>query len=149
MMNTYRIHRTYSALSACLVILALLSSCYESSSDDRQFGIFSTLPDSGATDVSPDVAIIITLNTDIDPATATSQTVQLRDASGNSVIGEIYAGGVVLDFRPKNALATNSTYTMTLDSSLAGLNGETLGSDYTFSFTTGTGTLGEEKNTGQ
>jgi hypothetical protein len=65
----------------------------------------------------------------------------VKDGTGAGVSGDIDAGGVVADFRSKDKLAMNTTYTVTLDRDIQDIYGRTLGDylggDYTFSFTTG------------
>lgn len=130
-------------LLAGLVIPSFLTSCLDVGDDDDtpDFGVYSTMPEEGATDVTLDSAVVITFETDVDPDTVTTSTFIVRDETGTAVSGDVYAEGVVADFRVDGYLEAETTYTVTLDESIADIYGRTLGdflgSDYTFSFTTG------------
>jgi hypothetical protein len=133
-----RCHLLFVIIFFCPLFLL---SCYETSDETPPFGIYSTSPEDGATNVALNAAIVITFGTDVDPESVTAATFAVKDGAGAGVSGDIDAGGVVADFRSKDKLATNTTYTVTLDRDIQDIYGRTLGDylggDYTFSFTTG------------
>ncbi len=131
---------------ACLATGLTLASCDRIEDSDDTFGIYSTSPVDGAEGVAAD-AIIITFLSDVDPSTLNSSTFQVRVQGGGSVPGLIGLAGVTADFRPTDGTSSdppvyveftpNTTYVVTLSGDIKGANGIPLGTDYTFTFTTG------------
>ena len=77
----------------------------------------------------------------LDPSTVGSSTVQLRTSSGALVAATVAWDAIArrATLTPTTPLATNSSYTATIESGsngIADLAGNQLGSDYTWSFTT-------------
>jgi hypothetical protein len=130
---------------ACLATCLSLTSCDRIEDSDDTFGVYSTSPVDGAEGVATD-AVIITFLSDVDPATLTSSTFQVRGQGGGAVTGLIGLAGVTADFRPTDGFSDppvyvefspGTTYVVTLSGEIKGTNGIPLGTDYTFSFTTG------------
>jgi hypothetical protein len=146
MVNHSRRKRISAAiLLACLATGLTCASCDRLDDHDDTFGVYSTSPIDGAEGVATD-AVIITFQSDVDPATLTSSTFQVRVQGGGAVTGLIGLAGVTADFRPTDGtsdppvyvdFSPNTTYAVTLSGEITGTNGIPLGTDYTFTFTTG------------
>jgi Bacterial Ig-like domain len=142
-MKTESIIRITFFLIACLQMSFILSSCDVIKNDNENitFKVFDTKPVDGEKDVSTLVSVLIEFSTssDIDETSATRQTVLMADSAGNPVLGDVSSFGTSVTFAPKEPLAAFTTYIVTVKSQLKDTTGQTLGSDYTFSFTTGRG----------
>ncbi len=113
-----------------------------------------TVPSSGATSVSLNTPVEITFNEQMDPTT-TQAAFKLQQTSGTGSPCYVTGGtplctsnggtfswtgtaANILNFDPANNLTASSGYTVTIASTAQDLIGTTLGSSYSFSFTTGT-----------
>jgi len=115
-------------------------------SDSTPFGVFGTIPPDGMTGVPPTASIVIFFNDEVDPSSVSSDSVQITD-NGSPVSGQFggvldAAGNTVLFFVPDSPFGENSTISITLPSggvtTLEDDGGNSLSTDYPFSFTTGT-----------
>ena len=113
--------------------------------DSFELGVFETIPPDGMTGVPPETSIVIFFNDEVDPSTVSSDSVQITD-DGSPVTGDFGGvldadGNTVLFFVPSSPFDELSTIVITLPSTgadtLTDDNGNTLGFDYVFSFTTG------------
>jgi hypothetical protein len=96
----------------------------------------TTNPSAGATDVAKNVAVEVIFSEEIQPSTVNTATFTMRTGSFPLVSGTIAATGNTAVFTPTAALLGNSTYTVTLGAAIADLAGNTLGQNFTFTFTT-------------
>jgi len=74
----------------------------------------------------------------MDPATINTSTFTLADSTGASVAGtpSLDSTGLVATFTPTNALAVKTTYTATITTGARDTFGNTLATDFTWTFTT-------------
>jgi hypothetical protein len=101
--------------------------------------ITATTPVSGATAVSPATPVRATFSESISPATATTGTVTLRDASQTPVPATVATSGPVVTLTPSAPLANGTTYTATVAGGPGGvtdLAGNPLAANVVWSFTT-------------
>jgi hypothetical protein len=99
-------------------------------------------PAAGAANVPVSTTPSIVFSEAIDPATATTATIELRDAASNLIAGAVsYASATrTATVQPAGALAYSTTYTGTVRGGPTGvkdLAGNALVANYTWSFTTG------------
>jgi hypothetical protein len=73
----------------------------------------------------------------MDPASFTIATFTLKNAGGGIVPCEVSYSGRIATLTPQQALAGNATFTATISGLVRDLAGNHLGSDYSWSFTTG------------
>ena len=95
---------------------------------------------SGSTNVDPTTSISVTFSESMDPATINSQTVVLKDASGNPVSATIIydAATKTVTLDPTASLVPGMTYTATLQGGSQGVKdiaGNPLAANVTWSFT--------------
>ena len=97
--------------------------------------VVSTIPASGAANVSTAGAISATFNRAMDPVSITANF-SLKDASGSPVAGVVTydAGTSTAIFTPSAALSGNTTYTAALTSAIKDTNSNAL-APYSWSFT--------------
>ncbi len=94
-------------------------------------------PEPNATEVNVSSAITATFNRPLDPATVTSSNFRLRASGATSdVAATVSYSGLTATLQPNSALAVNTTYTVTVSSSITGADGTPVASDITWSFTT-------------
>jgi uncharacterized protein (TIGR03437 family) len=98
--------------------------------------VISTAPASGATNVPIGTALIATFSEAINPLTMTTATFTLMQGSAR-VSGAVSYAGVTASFTPLSTLAPNAVFTATITTAVADLAGNTLASNYVWSFTTG------------
>jgi WD40 repeat protein len=104
--------------------------------------VSSTNPSNGATNVSPGTTVKATFSEAIAPATISTSTLELRNASNALVAATVSydAASNTATLTPSSALAASSTYTATVKGGTNGvkdLAGNALASDFVWSFTTG------------
>jgi hypothetical protein len=97
--------------------------------------VVSTSPAGGSDTVPIDTSIEITFSETIDPATLTNVTFTLSDGN-NGVEGEVHMTDRIASLKPLGALASSTTYIVTLSSNIKDVSGNTMLSNYIFSFTT-------------
>ncbi|HEX5031434.1 MAG TPA: Ig-like domain-containing protein [Candidatus Eisenbacteria bacterium] len=96
--------------------------------------VSSTTPLDGATGVSAGTTVSATFSEDIAPASATTATFLLN--GGSPVAGTVSVAGSTATFTPSAPLASNTTYTATLETGIEDLAGNNLQADFVWSFTT-------------
>lgn len=101
--------------------------------------VFSTVPAANATAVAKTDGISITFSEKIDVATLTPpNTVTVSSAGGAVTVSlTIDLAGTHLRITPSAALSPNTLYTVVIKNTVKDLAGNTLGANYTWSFTTG------------
>lgn len=146
MMSKTNIHRA-ATVAAFMALALVCSSCLDvgDDSDTPPFCIHSTLPDDGEENVPLNYpAIVVTFETDVDPASVTDSRLVVRDSSGAVVDGDVSASGVTAEFRlpSKVYFSPMTTYTVTVKGDITDIRGRPLSrcmnGDYEFTFTTGT-----------
>lgn len=102
--------------------------------------IASTVPLDASTFVSLGTVVKATFNDSMDPTTIDSSTFLLRDQSNNSVPATVTydSSSSIVSLKPTVQLQTLTTYTATIKGTVTDIYGNALGSDYSWSFTTGT-----------
>ena len=98
--------------------------------------VASTSPATGATGVAPTTAISATFSEPIDAASATTATFTVTPAGGSAVAGTVTTNGAVVTFTPTAALAFGTVYTAQLTTGIADVDGRTLATARTWTFTT-------------
>ena len=120
--------RSTKILLAGLILLVLgLSGCIK---------VLSSDPAKGAADVSRISIITVTFNNSPDAATVTSTTFFMKDGQNNFIEGNITCNGSQATFIPKNILATQMSYNVTLTSGIKDELGFPMLFRYSFKFTT-------------
>lgn len=119
-----------------IVLVVILYGCGGSSGGGKSaLSITSTVPADGAVDVSPETAIEVHFNGEIEPGTATSSTIIL-DTGSASIPGEVDCSGTKVVFIPSYSLSQSATYTARITTGVKDTRGSPLASDYAWSFTT-------------
>jgi hypothetical protein len=95
----------------------------------------SVTPAEGATLVAVNTNVSAALSDSIDPASVTASTFTVRDAAG-PVAGVRSVSGANITFNPSANLATNTVYTATLTTGIRGIDGNSLATNFFWSFTT-------------
>jgi alpha-tubulin suppressor-like RCC1 family protein len=105
--------------------------------------IVRTSPPRQKSDVPLNAVIVIVFTEPIDPASIGSTVRLLSGSSAVAGTAHVIAeNGTSVAFRPSAPLEPNTTYRVLVGGTLADLDGETLGHDAEFDFTTGTGSIG-------
>jgi tetrahydromethanopterin S-methyltransferase subunit B len=109
--------------------------------DTTRPAVNSTNPANLATGVLLNRQITAAFSEALDPATITAATFTLKQGT-NPVAGAVSyaAAGAVATFDPASDLTASTVYTATLTTGIKDLDGNTLASNYVWSFTTGTAT---------
>jgi hypothetical protein len=112
---------------------------YTTSADTVAPRILSQSPAAGATGVGLFSPIVVKLSELMNPATITTSTVFLQaQGSSSTVAATVSYSGSTITLTPSTALAGNTTYTATVSGSVTDASGNALGSNVSWSFTTGT-----------
>jgi hypothetical protein len=98
--------------------------------------VVSTSPTDGATDVPTTSSISINFLEDVDGSTVTTSTILVQNGS-EPVYGHVMYSNKTAVFIPWMYLKTLTTYTVTVKKDIKNTSGESMSSDYVFSFTTG------------
>jgi hypothetical protein len=101
--------------------------------------MISTIPLNHATSVTLDIAPSVTFNKALDPETINSKTMVLKQGS-TVVDGTVSYTGTTATFLPAMKLAPNTVYTVKIMEGIKDLSNHELDDDFSWSFTTGTGT---------
>jgi hypothetical protein len=101
--------------------------------------VASTFPPAQSKNISLDAAILVTFNESVDPSSVGSSTFILRDSNQNTVNGTIRVanGWNSAEFMPSTALADSTIYTAIVTTQIKDLAGNTMTTDYSWTFTTG------------
>ncbi|MFO7618043.1 MAG: Ig-like domain-containing protein [Thermoplasmata archaeon] len=97
--------------------------------------VISTVPANAATDVAIDSAITATFSEAMDPLTITTITFTLKQGT-TPVSGTVTYSQVSAVFTPSSNLAANTEYTATITTGATDLAGNTLATNYVWSFDT-------------
>ncbi len=138
---------------APLLLAGLLSACggggsggggesEDGGTDGASGAVSSVTPASGATDVARNTTVTATFNEDVLGTSVDDTSFTLSAA--DSVSGSVSFDGLnnIATFTPDSDLAMMANYTATLTSSITDLSGDSLGDDYSWSFTTADGNWG-------
>lgn len=107
--------------------------------DSTPPAIVSTVPVPNATGVAENTLVQVVFSEPIDPASMNALSVNVA-STGYGVQGTFSVSGAVVTFTPSGSLAANTTFTVTIASSVRDSAGNHLPADYTWSFTTTTET---------
>jgi hypothetical protein len=107
-----------------------------SSADATAPTIGSTNPANGAVDVAGDSTISATFSEEMDPATITTSTFTLTGPGTTPVAGTVNYSGTTAVFQPTSALAHNTEYTATITTEAKDLAGNSITSNYIWTFKT-------------
>lgn len=138
-----RIYLRMYLLALSILGLLLVTGCSSSSDSNRQGSSSSpkvtyTINANGATDVSVNTKTGVFFTTEMDPATINPATFTLKQGTV-PVSGKVTCTGLGAVFTPDHYLVANTTYTATISNQARDLAGNSLGNDYVWSWTTGTG----------
>jgi len=103
--------------------------------DDTQPIVISTNPERDAVGFDTHEPVTVTFSKDMNPESLTDQTFMVT-LGGVQVPGSIEVNGKVAVFTPAEPLIQGVTYTATVTTGAEDLQGNPLGSDYTWNFTT-------------
>jgi hypothetical protein len=98
--------------------------------------VSSRSPAPGASNVSTATTVTVTFTRAMNGSTITPSTFTLRVGTGNPVPATVSYSGNTAVLTPNAALAVNTTYTATLSGTVTDSNGNPIGSDIVWSFTT-------------
>jgi hypothetical protein len=98
-------------------------------------------PAPGATNVPVGTNVTVTFNKPMDATTINNSTFQLQDNSSNVVAAVVTYTGGVATLTPNAPLMSTTQYTVTVAGTVADMNGNQLGTNATWTFTTGVVTL--------
>jgi hypothetical protein len=104
--------------------------------------VTSTTPTAGAAGVATSTAPTATFSRAMDPSTITSSSFTLTPSGGTPVAATVALSGNTATLTPSAALASNTTYTAKLDTTVKAQDGAPLASPYTWTFTTATASNG-------
>lgn len=102
--------------------------------------VTSTVPANLATGVALNQKVAATFSKTMDATTITGATFTLRQGT-TSVSGFVSYFGMTATFAPASNLAANTVYSATITTGAKDLTGNALATAYTWTFTTGTGTV--------
>jgi hypothetical protein len=106
--------------------------------------IISTSPASGAVGVNPMSPVVVNFSELMNAATINTSTIYLQaQGSSTNVAATVSYSGSTATLTPSMALAGNTVYTAMVSGSITDASGNALGSNVTWSFTTGTAQLSQ------
>lgn len=123
------------------LMLAMTAGCGSGSGTSLPMvAIASMVPADGAIDVHLSAAVSATFNQQMNQSTINSATFSLSDPTGAIVAGAIAydSFNFTATFSPDSPLMPNTIYTAAISGGVANVANSTLGTDLTWSFTTGT-----------
>jgi hypothetical protein len=98
----------------------------------------STNPVNNATGVAVDAKIAVTFSEEIDASTVNSSTFTVKDSGNNPITGTIICcANKKAEFTPVSYLVSATLYTATVTNGIQDLAGNSLATDYSWNFTTG------------
>ncbi len=110
-------------------------------SDTTPPSIISTNPLEGATNVARNTGISVTFSEAVDITTVDTSTFTASDGTGNiSGTISLTSDNKTAVFTPSASINSNTSVTVTLNSTIADLSGNAIGADATFGFTVGSTT---------
>jgi hypothetical protein len=98
--------------------------------------VSSTTPTNAQTSVSINTKVTVLFSMTVLASSVTTDTFYLKSAQGN-VSGTVTVDGSTAVFAPSEALQPLTVYTAVVSGNVQNTNGLTMGTDYTWSFTTG------------
>jgi alpha-tubulin suppressor-like RCC1 family protein len=110
----------------------------------RRPRVVRTVPPRGKTNVPVNATIMIVFSEPVSPSTVTSATIGLAQ-DGEAVAGSVHllpGGGTVAAFTPTAPLGRNAQYRLNVSPAITDLEGDTLESVVSVTFTTGEASLG-------
>lgn len=110
----------------------------ETEGDKTAPSVVSTLPSSNATNIPLSVPIIVTFNKAIDETTLSTDSFTVT-AGGSQVSGSVTYSNKTATFTPTSALSRSTNYTVILTAAIKDMAGNSLTSNYTWSFSTDSG----------
>ena len=102
--------------------------------------VVSTIPANGETAVAVDLAIVITVTEDLDPNTVTPSTVLLSDPDGAAIQATVTYESLTITVTPIDRLPGNAFITATMTTAVRDLAGNSLETDFSWTFETDYGT---------
>jgi hypothetical protein len=125
-------------ITFAILFIALITGCAKDDFEEIT-GICpvveSTSPADQAINIPLNQVITATLNENMDPATFTNASFIVQAAA--AVNGKVTVSGKTATFTPSANLATNTTYTAIIKTSVKDLTGNALQSNYVWTFSTG------------
>lgn len=101
--------------------------------DNQSPYVFNASPASNSTQIQPNQVIVVTFSEPI--SQSAGNFILLSDSGGNLVSGALSWGKDSLSFQPGMSLIYGMTYMVTVKSGIKDLSGNSMTSDYSFSFT--------------
>ena len=108
--------------------------------DTTKPGVVYTAPANRDSGVGTNIAISVTFNKPMDPASIKANTFTLSAPDGSAVSASVIgydAANRIAQFNPATNLSPTTIYTATIDKGVADQMGNTMGANYSWSFTTG------------
>jgi hypothetical protein len=104
--------------------------------------VISVSPAANATSVAVTTKPVITFSEPVNPSTVNTSSITLKQ--GSAVIsGTVAVSGAVATFTPSSSLIAGTVYTVTVTTGLKDLAGNSLASNYSWSFTTASAPAGK------
>jgi len=116
----------------CSVGGALAAQDYDTDEPD----IVSTDPYRGQGNVSLNARVRVTFNEAMDPSSITSETFTVSGDYGSKMVGLVKYGNRTAFFVPFTTFNQNTSYTAKMSGQVRDISGNSLGSDYSWSFST-------------
>jgi len=118
------------------------------STDASPLGVTTTQPSSASYGVARNTTIKATFDQHLDSATLSGATVIVKNSNNIAVSGTIAYDSKTrtVTVTPNSPLAYNTTYTVTFDGQIQDSRGVNLGTDYSWSFTTGSPPISDMNN---
>jgi hypothetical protein len=104
--------------------------------DTQAPSVGSTTPTSNQTGVETNAVVRANFSEDVDPATITAVTFQVRPAGGTQISGTLSVAGDEVTFQPAAQLTKSKEYIVTITTGVKDLSGNALASAYSWSFWT-------------
>ena len=98
--------------------------------------VVATSPANNATNVPTSASVGITLSEPLSGYTVDYNSFTLKDASGAGITGRVSLAGNVVTLTPDHGLVWNTTYTATLTTAVTDAYGNSLATNYVWSFST-------------
>jgi hypothetical protein len=137
----------FSFAAALASLTLILFACPNPTSTDLVLSVVGTVPPNGATMVDPGQAIVVTFNKDLDTSSLQQlqSPVTISPNTGSSITLTFSYDSPTkkLSIEPHPFFASNSTYTMSFETTLKDTSGATLPKVTDFSFTTGAQPAGD------
>lgn len=99
--------------------------------------VTATVPAAGGAGVARSASLLAAFNEGLDPATVTPATFYVRDAANYLVSGMVRFNGITATFVPMEYMDPLTAYTATVSGLVRDLAGNAMGSDHSWTFTTG------------